>query len=574
MIVHLSRLSTHLCSWMSSSDKETLLESRTDAAYNDAMASHAANRGFVRPYIRLLKANLGYRLLYSSYAVSIFGDWLSYVGVLTLVTSLAENKGTAISIYLVLRRFPPLLLVPVTGYLADTFDRRLIMIIADLARVVIISVLFILAWIRSASLLWLIFVVVFLHFAFAALFDPARAALVPQLVDDTALLTANVLDGSTRYALLFVGSSVSGVITSFFGILVDFALDAVTFILSAYFIYRLWKEVKLEGDRGYVALVDHPEFDHSDESAPSASSGSESVGVSASSGSESRSAEEEQDEDWEQSAIESDDSFDVDAGVFNSVAVITPSGTKSVSGPLPIIDGSSRSSYGDEELAAMEAKRLEGDGRVISKVIAGFSFWYRNKYVLALTLLKALIALGGGANLLNIYFAMYVYRLPGDKDGSLSTGLMYAFVGIAAVVGPSLFKRYTPPIDISRERAFMVALLLVNIGAYLTAAVPNYFVFILGNLIRVSGGSSIMTMTSAILQTKVPNAVRGRIFAIDLSMFTLSYTTVVVLVGQGLDAGGYSPYTLMLFVGFGYTVVASIFVTYFFFFSHRDDRIS
>ncbi|KNC48199.1 major facilitator superfamily transporter MFS_1 [Thecamonas trahens ATCC 50062] len=513
-----------------------------------AAEAHKAQRGFIMPYYRLLRDNRGFRRLYAASFVSTFGDWFNYIASLTLITSLATSRGTAISIYLVLRRFPPLVFVPLVGYLADSFDRRLLMIVSDLIRIVVVAVLLVLAMIHKASLLWLIYICVFLHFSFAALFDPARAALVPQLVSADSLLTANVLDGSTRYALLFVGSSVGGIVTSFFGIQVDYVLDGVTFLLSSYLIWRLWVEVPLEGDPGYVALAD------SGDNTAEASLSSSDVEINLG-GRSKDSAASNDGGDAVILGISSDEVEEQEHAAFeyspSSEVELMPFDTDVESGKRP----------------------FDSDTSVLGKIKGGFAFWLRNPYILALTCIRSLVAIGGGSNLLNILFAEEVYRFSFDHDGSLTLGIMYAVVGMGAFVGPNLVKRFTPPHDQAREVAFIGAMVLMNIGSYVTASVPSFYVFLLSNLVRVAGGSTIMTMGSALLQTKVPNEVRGRVFAIDISLFTLSYTTVVVLVGQAIDHLHWSPFKVQLYISFAYTGMFLLCAPYLKFFSHRDRPI-
>jgi MFS family permease len=114
--------------------------------------------------------------------------------------------------------------------LADRFDRRRLMVIADLARVPA-ALGFLL--VRDPDTLWIAFVVNALISFGAAVFEPTSSASLPNLVDDEELGEANVLIGSAWGTMLAVGAAIGGVVAATFGRDVAFVVNAASFAASA-----------------------------------------------------------------------------------------------------------------------------------------------------------------------------------------------------------------------------------------------------------------------------------------------------------------------------------------------------
>jgi MFS family permease len=195
-------------------------------------------------YIALLRDNKSYRNLWLGSVVSQFGDWFNLIASAALVANLT-GTGTAIS-YLFLVRFVPLFLFsPMAGVLADRYDRRQILIASDLLRA--ITVLGFLL-IREPGQLWLLYVLTFLQFALSALFTPARSAVLANVVRPKELVPANALDSFTWSTMFAVGALLGGIVAAVLGIAQAFALDALTFVLSAVFISRIAGPIRADSE--------------------------------------------------------------------------------------------------------------------------------------------------------------------------------------------------------------------------------------------------------------------------------------------------------------------------------------
>ncbi len=186
-------------------------------------------------YLDLLKRNRNFRYLWWGNVVSLLGDWFNLIASAALVTELTSS-GVAISYLFLVRFLPQFLFSPIAGVIADRYDRRKIMILADLLRAVtVLGFLFI----RSADQLWLFYVLTATQFILSALFVPARSAALANIVDPKDLVTANALDSFTWSTMFALGAFLGGVIATLFGNQTAFVMDAATFLVSAWLISRI-----------------------------------------------------------------------------------------------------------------------------------------------------------------------------------------------------------------------------------------------------------------------------------------------------------------------------------------------
>jgi predicted MFS family arabinose efflux permease len=161
--------------------------------------------------------------------VSFAGDWFAIVALLGLALEVTGSPAVA-SLMLVLQSGPFFLASPIAGMLADRFDRRRLMIGADLTRV-IVCLGFLLA--RDASSLWIAFGCVALLSVGAAVFEPTSSAALPNLVDAVDLATANTLNGAAWGTMAAVGAAAGGLVAAALGRDAAFVLDAASFAVSA-----------------------------------------------------------------------------------------------------------------------------------------------------------------------------------------------------------------------------------------------------------------------------------------------------------------------------------------------------
>jgi MFS family permease len=199
-------------------------------------------------YIQLLRRNPAYTRLWIAQAVSFLGDWFSTVALSSIVVRYSNGSGAAVSALLLVRFLPPLLVGPFAGVLVDRLNRKLLLIISDSARVIIV-LLFLL--VNDSSRLWLVYVLTILQFCLSALFEPARSAMIPSVVISEDLVRANFLASTTWSVMLAAGAALGGAVATLFGTSAALVIDASSFAISALFIatIQIRPSPKLDGSK-------------------------------------------------------------------------------------------------------------------------------------------------------------------------------------------------------------------------------------------------------------------------------------------------------------------------------------
>lgn len=186
-------------------------------------------------YIELVRGSPDFRNLWLGQIVSLLGDWFNLISSATLIATLT-GSGVAISGLFVVRMLAPFLISPVAGVVTDRYDRRTILIVADLVRAGIVLCFLL---VQDASTVWLLYALTALQLAVSGFFDPAKNAILPDVVAPRQLGAANALVSATWSMMLAFGAALGGLVAGLWGIHTAFILDALTFLLSAWFITRV-----------------------------------------------------------------------------------------------------------------------------------------------------------------------------------------------------------------------------------------------------------------------------------------------------------------------------------------------
>ncbi len=192
------------------------------------MSRLLARVGILRPL-----RHRDFRLLWMGMTVSLLGDGVFLVALAWQVYSLS-NVPTALSIVGVAMTVPQIVFLLLGGVVSDRFDRRRVMIAADVLRAVSVAVLGGLS-LAGVLELWHIMIIAASFGAGTAFFGPAFDAIVPQLVPDDDLNQANSLDQFVRPAAArMLGPAVGGWLIAAFGGRpgAAFVINAGTFGLS------------------------------------------------------------------------------------------------------------------------------------------------------------------------------------------------------------------------------------------------------------------------------------------------------------------------------------------------------
>lgn len=203
--------------------------------------------------------------LWWSQAISSLGDWVTLFASFALAARISGGGPSAslgILVPLVGRILPGLVLGFVGGVLADRWNRKATMIVADVGRAVLAGGLVFVSNFRD------LFILTFLTELLTMVRQPAREAVVPRLIPQRHLLTANGLSLLSNYgtaplgSAVFAGLSELGARLPNFGsfgpsIGTAFVFDAVTFLASAVIVvFTPIPDVKLPRSRRSKGSLD------------------------------------------------------------------------------------------------------------------------------------------------------------------------------------------------------------------------------------------------------------------------------------------------------------------------------
>lgn len=184
--------------------------------------------------IRLLEPlrERDYALLTSGSVVSLLGDGFFAVALAWQVYEIS-NVPTAMSVVGVAWTLPLVLFLLLGGVLTDRYDRRLLMVAADVVRALAIGALAALS-IAGVIELWHVLALIAFVGLGDAFFNPAATAIVPDLLPDAKLPQANALQGLLRPLMVrLVGPAVGGFVVAVLGPGPAFAVDGASFLVSA-----------------------------------------------------------------------------------------------------------------------------------------------------------------------------------------------------------------------------------------------------------------------------------------------------------------------------------------------------
>jgi MFS family permease len=211
----------------------------------------------VPPRLRVLEAlqHRDFRLLWAGQTVSQIGD-AAFIVALGWRAFTLTHRASSLGIVLMVEALGLVATLLIGGVLADRYSRKLLLIGSDAARALVIGGL---AALDATGHLRFGFLValVALHGLGSGLFQPAFGGILPLLVTESSLGSANALIGVTRQFAFVVGPGIAGTIYGLAGSGAIFAADAGSFVVSAAILAfarpRVYERAPTEGLRRELA---------------------------------------------------------------------------------------------------------------------------------------------------------------------------------------------------------------------------------------------------------------------------------------------------------------------------------
>ena len=190
----------------------------------------------VRTYVDLFRRNPALARLLAGEFISGIGDWLYLVAILVVVYA---DSGSPVLLGIVgaARILPYVILSVPAGMVADRFDRRLVLLVTDVARGVLMLGLAAAVLLGASTIV--VVAIAILAACFSTFFGPAIYALIPTLVDERDLGTANSAMATLDNVGFMIGPAIAGLLIATGGLTLAFLLNAVSFAVVAVVLWRL-----------------------------------------------------------------------------------------------------------------------------------------------------------------------------------------------------------------------------------------------------------------------------------------------------------------------------------------------
>ncbi len=193
--------------------------------------------------------------------------------------------------------------------------------------------------------------------------------------------------------------------------------------------------------------------------------------------------------------------------------------------------------------------------------VEGFRYLQRSPFILGVSVAKAAGSLVWGAiNVVEITFAekhfplipnRFTQVLHIENGGAATLGLIYVLSGLGTGLGPLVLRRLLG----DRPQRLMVGItagfFLMAGGIWMLAEVPNLFLLLVATFVRTVGSGVLWVFSAALLQMLIPDQFRGRVFAFEFALLTLTQSVSTYTAGLFQD-------TLMLDV-FQVSAVVGVF---------------
>lgn len=198
----------------------------------------------------IAKSNRNFLRLWVAQVISQFGDRVNQLALVGLIAYRTSNSTMDLAKLMAFTIIPVFLIQPFAGVIVDRLDRRATLFLCDLARgILVLTIPFI--WMFQESMIP-IYAVVFLTFSCSRFYVPAKMSIIPDLVTPESLLKANSLVTTTGMIASGLGALFGAFIIEFYGARNGFIIDALTYFVSAFFLFNMtlpWRVRLMRGSR-------------------------------------------------------------------------------------------------------------------------------------------------------------------------------------------------------------------------------------------------------------------------------------------------------------------------------------
>ncbi|TNE71338.1 MFS transporter [bacterium] len=189
----------------------------------------------ISAYSDVIRNIPSFRRLWLSQIVSNFGDWVGLLAIYAIIQQFGQSPFL-LGLIIIVKLMSFAFFSPIAGYITDAYNRKMVMFWSDIARAVIVAGFML---VNSKDVIFLTYVLIALQMFFSAMFEPAKSSTVPVLLKGEDLVTGNIITSFSWSAIFTIGMAVGGMLTEWFGFHWVFVINVITYLVSAYFVYRI-----------------------------------------------------------------------------------------------------------------------------------------------------------------------------------------------------------------------------------------------------------------------------------------------------------------------------------------------
>jgi hypothetical protein len=181
--------------------------------------------------------------------------------------------------------------------------------------------------------------------------------------------------------------------------------------------------------------------------------------------------------------------------------------------------------------------------------VDGMRYLWLFPFLLIISLVKAAGSFVWGAiNVLEVSYADHVYPLSSaflarwlsiEDGGTATLGLIYVVSGLGTGLGPLLMRRWLGDATKRLMIGISIGFLFTAVGITMLGMVSTLPAFLGGTFVRTVGTGTIWVFSAVLLQTMVPDKVKGRVFAFEFAILTLTQSLSVLAAGYAQDDLGW-----------------------------------
>jgi MFS family permease len=194
-----------------------------------------------------------------------------------------------------------------------------------------------------------------------------------------------------------------------------------------------------------------------------------------------------------------------------------------------------------------KAKLTVGKALGITDTIEGARYVKHRSRVLAYLLVKPAWGVGGGILTLLAVFGEKVFPVGGKTATGI--GVLFTARGIGTAIGPMVARRWAGETRKQMQNAIGIAFLIGGVFYIAFGISRNFALALLFLAIAHCGGSILWVFSTVLLQQSVEDKFRGRVFAAEMALVTLTMAASNYVVGELMDRFGYSPRVVTAGVG-------------------------